>query len=202
MKTKLFTSLSFFLVLLTISATTLAQEKNSAATLSVETDPATFFFSGYALHVRWKPANTQHIVVGLGTYALDLPNLMVDLNSENKNMGWKVRINQAYSLFGEYYFDEANRRWFLGMQAGIQQHTLTNDNVSNQKVNYTSLLVMPSLGYNWRPFGNLFYVKPWMGVGYANKISGTTTVEDRAYEVSKVVPFMTLHVGYTFTSKK
>jgi hypothetical protein len=35
--------------------------------------------------------------------------------------------SNAYSLYGEYYFREANKRWFVGEQVGIQNFTVSND---------------------------------------------------------------------------
>lgn len=177
-----------------------AQEKelDNKTTYSIETDPSTFAFKGYAIHLRIKPKPSSHWVIGAGTYALNMPAMMVNLNNQNKNKGWNVRINSAYSLFGEYYFKEANKKWFIGMQAGIQNFKNTNNNVANKMAKYSNLLLMPSIGYNWQPFKFPVYIKPWFGLGYTKKISGNHATENLAYHISPLVPFATLHVGYTF----
>lgn len=166
-------------------------------TLSIETDPSTFAFKGYAFHIRIKPKSSGHFVIGAGTYALDLPSMLVDMNADNKNKGWTVRINSAYSLFGEYYFKKANSKWFVGVQTGIQNYKNINDNIVNKESKYSTLLVMPSIGYNWHPFKFPLYVKPWFGLGYTSKISGDNFVDNLKYNISPLVPFVTLHVGYT-----
>ena len=56
---------------------------------------------------------------------------------------------------------------------------------------------MPSIGYNWQPFKFPLYVKPWFGLGYTSKISGSNSIDNLSYRISPLVPFITLHVGYT-----
>lgn len=177
-----------------------AQEivKENKTTISIETDPSTFAFKGYALHVRIKPKNSKHLLIGAGTYALDFPGFLVDMNKENKNKGWQVRINSAYSLFSEYYFKKVNKKWFVGLQAGVQNYKNTNNNIANQNCKYSNLLIMPSVGYNWQPFKFPLYIKPWLGLGYTTKISGNNSIDGKIYNIAPLAPFLTLHLGYTF----
>jgi hypothetical protein len=174
-----------------------AQEKNGT-TFSIETDPSTFAFKGYAFHVRIKPKNSQHVVLGAGTYSLNMPAFLVNMNKENKDKGWNVNIKNAVSLFGEYYFKEANHKWFLGLQAGIQTFKVSNSNLPNQTAQYSNLLLMPSIGYNWHPLKNNLYIKPWLGMGYTTKISGDNNIQNLKYAISPMSNFLTVHLGYTF----
>lgn len=188
--------LTFFV----LGATEVNAQSNSTKSktlLSVETDPSTFLFKGYAAHIRVKPKGSGHLVIGVGTYALDLPDLMVNMNNDNKNKGWNVRINSAWSLFGEYYLKEANKKWFAGLQTGVQNYKNTNDRITNKESKYSNLLIMPSVGYNWQPFKFPMYVKPWLGLGYTSKISGSNSIDNIKYDISLFVPFITLHIGYT-----
>ena len=137
------------------------------------------------------------MLVGAGTYALDLPSVMVDMNADNKSKGWDVRINSAYSLFGEYYFKAVSRKWFVGLQTGVQNYKIMNDNITNKESKYSSLLIMPSVGYNWQPFKFPLYFKPWFGLGYMSKISGKNAIDDLSYKIAPIAPFITMHVGYT-----
>lgn len=203
MKTK-FKSISLaMLVIFCLSVLkTEAQETSENAenkfTFSIETDPSTFALGGYAFHFRIKLKNSQHLTFGAGTYATDFPGFLVDLNADNKDKGWNVRINSAYSLFGEYYFKEANKKWFAGLQVGVQNYKNTNDNIPNEESKYTNLLIMPSIGYNWAPFRFPLYFKPWLGLGYTTKISGDNSINNLTYEISPFVPFIAVHIGYTF----
>lgn len=177
-----------------------AQEKTAEnkTTYSVEVDPMTYAFKGYAVHVRIKPKNSKRLLLGAGTYAMTYPDFLVNVESANKDKGWNVRITSAYSFFSEYYFKEANNKWFVGLQGGVQNIKIKNDNVSGQSEKYSNMLIMPSIGYNWRPFDNGFYVKPWLGFGYTSKVSGTNTLGTYKYKINPMVNFLTFHVGYTF----
>lgn len=203
MKTKMKSISLAILALTCLSYSTVnAQEQNNNSenktTISIETDPSTFAFGGYAFHFRIKPKNSQHVLIGAGTYALNMPDFLINMNAENKDMGWNVRINSAYSLFGEYYFKEANKKWFVGLQAGVQNFKNTNDNIANEQSTYSNLLIMPSIGYNWQPFHIPLYFKPWFGLGYTSKISGDNTIGNLSFDIAPLTPFVTLHVGYTF----
>lgn len=175
----------------------MAQEENSKSSWSVEIDPATFVFRGYGVHLRWKPKNSEHFLYGVGAYAMDMPKLMVDLNPENKGKGWDVRLNQGYGGFAEYYINEVNKKFFVGTQIGVQQYKLQHEEeVGNAK--YTNSLAMLYLGYVFTPFNKNFYIKPWAGVGYVQKIGGYNQLGKQTYDVSPVTMFATLHLGYKF----
>jgi hypothetical protein len=201
MKTTFKTISLAVLIILGLNETKLIAQENlieNKTTFSIETDPSTFLFKGYAIHIRIKPKNYEHLLLGAGTYALDLPGFLVNLNKVNKEKEWNVRINNAVSLFGEYYFKDANQKWFVGLQIGIQNYKITNDHIENLESKYSNLLTMPSIGYNWQPFKNRFYIKPWLGIGYTTKITGNNSINTMTYNISPLTNFVTIHVGYTF----
>lgn len=182
--------------LLAIANGALAQGQT---TYSIETDPATFVLNGYAAHVRVAPAALDHWVFGFGVYALDIPDVMVDMNSANKGQGWQPRLDQGLGLFAEYFFDPSRQGWFVGGQLALQDFRLANTNTPGTGANYTNALLMAHTGYRWYPRGKQsWYMQPWLGVGYTRTISGQTTVGTQTYDVAPIVPFATLHVGYEF----
>lgn len=165
--------------------------------ISIEIDPATFAFGGYGLHIRLQPKVHQHLLVGLGTYAMDLPDLLVDFNPKNRAQDWNVRLNQGYGLFAEHHFYKVNEKWFVGTQVGIQEYKIGNDQLPSTS-KFTNVLVMGTGGYTWKPFDFGLYIKPWAGIGYTSQIAGTNTVENRGYDIAPITMFATLHLGYTF----
>ncbi|MEZ4892938.1 MAG: hypothetical protein R3A50_11165 [Saprospiraceae bacterium] len=175
---------------------TYAQSKSGKAAFFIETDPSTFALGGYAAHIRFKPANSEHLLLGLGTYSLDFPEVMINMNGKNKDKGWDLRIKNAYSFFGEYYFSEAGKKWYTGLQLGVQNFRLKNEAVIEDQANFQNLIVMPSLGYSWTPFKFPLYLKPWLGLGYTTKLSGENVLQEQTYDIAPLVPFFTLHVGY------
>jgi len=184
---------------LAFSSQLLAQETPSRerTKISVEIDPSTFVFKGYGIHLRIQPKSCDHLLVGIGTYAMDMPDALVDFNKRNKNSGWNIRINQAYGLFGEYHFTQVNRKWFLGTQIGIQEFKIQNSDFDGSE-KFTNLLAMGYFGYTMKPFENTFYIKPWAGLAYTSKIAGKNILESAVYDVAPITYFATLHLGYTF----
>lgn len=171
--------------------------RNEKTKFNVEIDPATFAFKGYGLHFRVQPKGCEHLLVGFGTYAMDMPDVLVNFNNRNKDKGWNVRINQGYGLFAENHFTEVNRKWFVGCQIGIQEFKIKNNNIlGNEK--YTNILAMGYFGYTIKPFKNNLYIKPWAGIGYTSKISGENTLGTLEYDIPPITMFATLHIGYTF----
>jgi len=164
---------------------------------SLEIDPATFVFGGYSAHIRIQPANCDHLLFGLGAYAMDMPSLLVDLNSNNKNEGWDVRINQGYGLFVEHHFSEVNKKWFVGAQASFQEYKIEKDGIQGSE-KFSNILAMGYAGYTFKPFDFNFYIKPWAGIGYTSKISGENTLAGNEYDISPITMFVTVHLGYTF----
>jgi hypothetical protein len=172
-----------------------AQEQK--AKWSIEVDPATFVFNGYSAHLRVQPKHSKHLLVGAGVYAMDLPDLIVNLNSNNKDQGWKSRIDLGYGLFAEHYFSEVNRKWFIGGQLSIQNFKLEKENTPGSS-SYSNGLIMAYGGYSWAPFQFPLYLKFWAGLGYTSKISGENDLEGIEYDIAPLTSFATLHIGYTF----
>ncbi|KAA3633436.1 MAG: hypothetical protein DWQ02_13100 [Bacteroidetes bacterium] len=193
------TSKSKIYLLVFIALFTLANSKAVAqkTSISLEIDPATFIFKGYSAHLRIAPGGTEHLLLGAGVYAMDMPSFLVDLNKNNKGLGWNVRLNMGAGLFGEYHFKEVNRKSFVGLQTSLQEFKIANDSVDDEE-KFSNLLLMAYTGYTFKPFDFNLYVKPWAGIGYASKISGETNLGELDYDLAPVTMFLTLHVGYTF----
>jgi hypothetical protein len=187
--------------LLSISIVAFSQQdsdKTKKAEFSVEIDPTTFAFKGFGFHVRMKPKNSDHLLLGVGVYAMDFPSLLVDLNDKNKNQGWNVRLNQGYGAFAEYHFKEVNRKWFVGVELAIQEYKIENDTkIGIEK--YQTFLGLGYVGYTIKPFKtNGFYLKPWAGVGYTSKIAGNNSIGNLEYDIAPILFFGALHLGYQF----
>lgn len=170
----------------------------SRTKFSLETDPSTFLLSGYSLHARIQPANCERWLIGAGTYGLRLPSMLVNINPDNRDEGWNTKIRNAVAMYGEYYFRGANQKWFIGEQAGVQNYHLANDYEGGNASRFSTMLLMTYAGYSWHPFHSSLYVKPWAGLGYTRKISGSTVVGSQVYDVAPLFPFVTFHIGYEF----
>lgn len=182
------------------SSRTFAQtssDPQQKAEFSIEVDPFTFAFKGYGAHFRFKPKRTDHFLIGVGAYAMDMPQPLVNLNKENRDKGWDLRLNQGVGLFGEYHFKTVNRGWFGGVQMGVQEYKIEQEALQGSE-KYTNFLGMAFGGYTFQPFDFPLYFKPWGGVGYTSKIGGSNVLGDQEFDIAPVTMFGTLHVGYTF----
>jgi hypothetical protein len=172
--------------------------RDYSSRLSVEIDPMTLLFKGYSLHVRYQPMFSERLLLGVGTYALDLPQFIVDLNRDNRDKGWDARIRSAYFVTGEFYPKKANQGWFIGEQIGFQSYKVSNNNEAGGSANFNGLLLMTFTGYSWHPYKGSFYIKPWIGLGYLTKVDGVSRLGSLRYDVGPLFPFFTFHAGYTF----
>jgi hypothetical protein len=170
---------------------------NGKTKFSIEIDPATFAFKGYSAHLRIQPGPCNHLLYGVGIYAMDMPVFFVDMNSNNADKGWKVRINNAIGIFGEHHFHEVNRGFFVGSQISAQQFLIKNENQPGEE-KFINGLIMGYGGYTLQPFKFPLYFKVWGGVGYTSKMSGKNVLGGNEYDISPISVFATLHVGYTF----
>lgn len=186
------------LILTTFGLSAQQDEQDTKKTeISIEIDPATYAFGGYALHLRVKPKNSDHLLLGIGAYAMDFPAVLVDLNKNNKDDGWDVRLNQGVGLFGEYHFSEVNKKWYVGGQLALQEYKIEKDFYDGD-AKYSNVLLMALGGYTLQPFDFGLYFKFWGGLGYTGKISGDNFIGNAEYEISPLLMFGALHVGYTF----
>ena len=163
---------------------------------SVEVDPATYVFSGYALHARYHFAN--HWALSLGTYAMTFPKL---LNREAISPGSSsatLKIKSAYGLFLDRYLLNKNSGLFLGLQIARQNYQLSDSDYPGMRANYSATLIMPRLGYKYQLPHSRFYLLPWVGVGYVSPSVSHPSVGVQDYTIKSTLAFATLHIGYTF----
>lgn len=172
--------------------------RDYSSRLSIEIDPLTYISRGYSLHVRYQPMFSERILIGVGTYALDMPQAFVDMNRKNRDEGWEARIRSAYFVHGEFYPGKANYGWFIGEQIGFQSFKVTADAEVRGTTSFNNILLMTYAGYNWHPYKGSFYLKPWVGLGFTDKVDGINKVGNLKYEVGPLFPFFTMHAGYTF----
>ena len=166
------------------------------ASVGLEIDPATYAFKGDSLHIKFTPDQSPQWRWGLGTYSMEVPDLMVDINEENRDENWDVEIKRAYGLFTEYYFNSSQSGWFVGGQ--ISQQKVQIEKIGVQSTEFTNNLFMMNLGYKWKIKNSSFYMLPWAGIGYTKTVDNKHARVESGFDVNPVVAFMTVHLGYEF----
>lgn len=172
--------------------------RDYSSRLSVEIDPITFVLKGHSFYVRYQPMFTDRFVIGIGTYAMDLSEAIVDMNGNNRDKGWDVRIKGAFLVSAEFYAKEANNGWFIGERIGFQSMRVRNNTEVRGSSTFNNLFLTTYVGYNWHPFKGSFFVKPWAGIGFREMVDGTSRVGGLNYDIGPLFPFFTVHLGYTF----
>ena len=168
---------------------------DSGASFSIETDPSTFAFNGYALHLKKSFEMLPQWQFGLGVYAMDFPDALVDMEAENANKGWDQRLEGGVGVFIDYFTHSKKQEGlFIGAQFAQQRYKITKDNIDSE---YGTFLAMAHIGYQYTLYEGL-YIKPWIGVGYNEKIWGENSVKGDEFKVVNVAIFPTVHIGYKF----
>jgi hypothetical protein len=166
------------------------------ARVDIEIDPATYAFKGDSLHIKFTQEGAPQWRWGLGTYSLEMPDALVDVNSKNKQQDWTVDIDRAYGVFAEYYLDASQTGWFVGGQ--VSQQTFTVENPLVSKTEFSNGLLMLNAGYKWPLKNTAFYLLPWAGVGYTKTIDKNNARAASGFDVDPVTAFMSVHLGYAF----
>lgn len=178
------------LLLTTVSATAFANTR-----WAIETDPYTFVQQGDALHLKVALEQLPNWRFGIGTYSLQLPSMMVELNSENDGQDWEVDLERGIGLFTDYYFNPQQTGLYLGMQLAQQDFHVE---AKHHQADFTNQLVMLNIGYRLPLFNTAWYIQPWTGVGHTHTSSGKSQRLAAGYDVDPWVGFVTLHLGYQF----
>jgi hypothetical protein len=163
--------------------------------LFIETDPSTFVFSGFSAHVRWRPAVSPRWAFGAGVYAMNLPSIYTKLAADNRGEGWSLRARLGTAVFIDRFFGDTADGAFVGIETGTQSLEASR---AGGAARFTTVLLLPRIGYLYRPFASGLYLMPWFGAGMTTRLAGHTDVAGRDYVVFPFIAFATLHAGWRF----
>lgn len=182
--------MKIFIIIATILTSMIGHAKDYD--LMLEIDPLTFVQDGYSLHLRYKK---NSLVYGVGTYSLEMPKILAELNDKNK--GFNQKIDQGYVLFLDYIFDNEIKGLTVGIDITAQAHTVTFNEGSTS---FDTIIYLPRVGYHFEPFDNKIYFFPWAGIGYTKITSGNANIasKNKNFDFQNVTGFVTLHIGYKF----
>ncbi len=162
----------------------------------IEIDPLPFALSGHAVHIRVPIASVPGLVVSAGTYGMHFPDLFTNINSENRDEGWKAQIDTAYAAFVDYHLSGKPEGLFVGAQLAYQGFEVERDQ-GDERIDFGVIIAMARIGTLWKPFDSGFYLLPWAGV-YANLRTDDNPLEiaSETFDVAPVAGFATLHLGW------
>lgn len=175
----------------------------------IEVDPLPYLLGGMGGHFGWTPKNNKHLAYGVGlVVGPEFPDAMHNMNANNRDQGWNLKVNQGAGLWAHYYFKRTNKGWFTGLQVFTQEMELSNDNFPGQSDRTNVLMLAIPTGYVWYPIEHFnLYLRPWAGFGFQKVIKSTfepgkvtpeMNVGNKEYHLPPFVPFATFHIGYSF----
>lgn len=189
----------FMKMILTLAMTTFLNPAFSLASgLTIETDPATFAFKGYAGHLRYQPSQSPWIF-SLGAYSLEFPKQFRDLAIDPSDDSIDLKLKAGFGIFiDRYVSDSKEEGLFAGIQFANHNWTIKNDDTSSNEESFNTFLIMPRIGYRFNLTKDGLYLLPWVGIGSVSTLGGQPVVFGQTYKPKSILPFATVHLGYEF----
>lgn len=175
---------------------TMVASYSLAGDFSVEIDPSAYALSGYAGHVRYHVGSGWELTAG--AYAMKLPSAFNPMFLKSNTEDTDIKIKSAYALFIDKYFSEKSEGYFVGLELGRQTYQVENLKLSRQEVSYDASLFMPRFGYKYNFGSTGLYLLPWVGLGYLQPSEDSINLGSNKTELKNILPFATLHLGYSF----
>ena len=197
MKNRLFITTAALLVLFTFTQFAQAQDTEPEHTFSIEVNPLAYAFSGWSVGGTYHPQKINRWVFNAGAYGFQMPEVFVEQIPGNEDEGFELEINSAVTIGADFYPWSQNRAGLaFGISTVLANFEATNEN-EDGSAEYTSQYVVPRASYTWFVFKG-FYVMPWVGVEFHNKISGDTQVGSRNFEPMTIQFSPNVTIGFSF----
>ena len=154
---------------LVVALTPAKGEQKNKLTMALDVSP--FAFSGGSFKMGWVPATFSGSEFSLEWFSMEIPQLVVDLNSKNKGKGWKEKVDWAWALYYDQKWGESKNDFYYGLGFVYLKEEVKND----QLFQYSQLEYLLRFSYKYHPFESLgFYLQPYVALAYRHKILGHT----------------------------
>ncbi len=179
-----------------------AQTNTSKSKFYIELRPLQFVLNGYSVVGHY--TLTDRMQIGASVFAATLSDNITDFVWDTTGpLDLEARQDIVFGLSFRYFLNKErpHSNWFLGMAAGAEFYTLTNQD-DNQELDYTFYYIAPRIGYLWYPaklkLPNFYIaaeavvVFPFIDDGEATFESGGTA------EIGNILPSPLIGIGYRF----
>ena len=173
--------------------------------LGAYVDVPPFVNKGFSGYLTVKPRALRRWELGVGVFQFDQPSGYVSfLNSANAGFGDKALVATALA---NYYFgwdpiphfgttDTDARGLFAGGYLGYWRQTLSLPSSGAPDASSDHLFVALQAGYQWFPFGKVFYLAPSAGAALVPKLGGNEVVGGRGFQDPVVTPIFFVAAGF------
>jgi hypothetical protein len=176
------------------SASPAAETARQPHRVHIEIDPLPFVRGGYGGQIGYRAAALPRLRFAVASFALDVPDLITQLDDDND--GFHIRVRPSGALYVLYFLSGVRAGWVAGGSIRWLRLEYTHDAVPDAEAHVGQLSLEAIAGYKWHPWAAGFYVQPWLGVSRAVAQSGEAIVGDRTYDEPPVQLFATVNLGW------
>ena len=156
---------------------------------SVATDLSPYAFNGYSLKLGITPKSHPKYDLSVEVFSMEIPELVINLNSKNKDKDWKEKVNYGVALYGDKKLGEKRNSFWVGAGIVYLNQTVSNPIEHNQ---FNQLEILGRINYKWFPFNNGFYINPYFALAGRQKIGG----ENGSYQLAPLMGFLSVYLSW------
>jgi hypothetical protein len=162
--------------------------------LHIELDPLPFALGGYGGQIGYRAAGLPGWRFALASFALDVPDLVTQLDDAND--GFHLRVRPSVAVYVLHYPSRSRGGLALGGAARYLRLDYSHDDVSGARARLGELSIEAIAGFKWHPWRAGFYAQPWLGISRALASTDDATIGERDYEQLPVQLFATVNLGW------
>ena len=160
---------NLYIILLFLGGLVNAQDSlKTHFTTAIDVSP--FSMGGYSFKAGIIPKSCSKTEIAIEAFSMNIPDMVIDLNSKNANAGWDERVNNGLALYIDRKLGSKRSSFWAGAGFVYLNHDVDNKHVF---FNYQQMEYLARVNYKWYPFGNSgFYVNPYIALAGRHKIGG------------------------------
>ena len=162
--------------------------------LHVEVDPLPFALGGYGGQIGYRAAALPRVRFALASFALEVPDPVVELDDDND--GFHIEVRPSGAAYVLYFLSGPRGGWVAGGSLRYLRLEYSHDQVPGARTRIGELSVEAIAGYKWHPWDAGFYLQPWLTVARALADTGDPVVGDREYQPMFLQLFATVNLGW------
>jgi len=162
--------------------------------LHAEVDPLPFILGGYGGQIGFRAAQAPRLRFAVASFALDVPDPVAQLDSDND--GFHIRVRPSGAFYCLYFLSGTRGGWVAGGSLRYLRLEYSHDDVPDAETDVGELSVEAIAGYKWHPWDAGFYLQPWVTVARALARSDEAVVGDHEYQQMFVQLFATVNLGW------
>lgn len=161
---------SLLLIAFLVLAGRLNAQDSLKTHFTLATDVSPFSFGGYSFKAGITPKKTPKMEFALEAFSMEIPEMVINLNSNNIDAGWEEKVDNGIALYIDKKLGSKRSAFWAGAGFVYLNHTAKNNLETN---NYQQMEYLARVNYKWFPFEKSnFYVNPYIALAGRHKING------------------------------